>query len=338
MIAHMIFSGLAAWLVPAAQAHEKWFITPAIQAPKLPEEFRPGSGPFAFAVLVLAVVTAVGLSLDRRFERSALYARIETKLRTWRDYAPGVLAVSTGLFLLWSAWHGVLLADEYPLPAGSIGLALRLFEAAVGLAFLIGFGTASASIGLGLLWVSMFALSRSAGPFDYLYLLGTALFLFAFARGRYSLDWFFGKPILTTPERRKQAYFALRLLTGASFLVLASLKWYRPDVMFQLINKFADWNPLVLLRAAGLPISREIFVLCLAVAETLAGVFVFGGIFMRFTAIALMPVFLASVIFLGPLDIIGHLPILGILFVLFVYGDTYHKTWPPAPPASEPTA
>jgi hypothetical protein len=81
----------------------------------------------------------------------------------------------------------------------------------------------------------------------------------------------------------------------------------------------------VILGWIGAQPSREVFVLTAAVVETIVALCVTLGVFTRLLGIALMPVFTASVVFLGPLELIGHLPILGILFVFFVYGDTYHK-------------
>jgi uncharacterized membrane protein YphA (DoxX/SURF4 family) len=322
--------------VPAAQAHEKWFITPSASAPPLPAEFLPGSAPFTAAVLLVVAAVVIGLLLDRRFERSATYAWTEARLRRLRDFAPGTLAVAMAVLLFWSSWHGVVLADEYAAPAGWIGTAYRVAQAAIGAMLLIGFDVASAAAALGLLYLSLFVLTRSIAPLDYLYVAGIAVFLRAFARGRYSLDWFYGKPVLSTPDGRKRAYLALRVLMGLGMFSLALVKWLRPDVMFAMLDAYADWNPLVILGWAGLPMPREIFVLCLATVETIAAAYVALGLFTRAVAVMLMPVFTVSVVFLGPLELIGHLPILGVLFVLFIYGDTYRKASAPSAPAPLP--
>lgn len=314
--------------IPAAQAHEKWFVELADNPPPLPAEFLPGSQMFTMAVLAVAILTIIGLLFDRRVERSSFYAKTEAKLRVWRDFAPGILAVGTAVALFWAAWQGTVLADDYAAPAGSLGMFFRVVQFALGAAFLTGFGTASAALGLGALYLSTFWLTGSVAPLDYLYFAGITVYLYAFARGRYSLDWFYGKPVLSTPDGRKRAYFALRVLTGAGFLALAFVKWVHPELHFELMDAYPDWNPYVILGMLGMHMTREVYVLCLAVVETIAGIYVLGGLFTRFVAVGLMPVFTASIMFLGPLELIGHLPILGILFVLFVYGDTYHKALP----------
>lgn len=325
MLEHMMLSQFFEYLVPAVHAHEKWFIPMSETAPQLPAAFQPGSGPFTAAFLAIAVVTVVGLLLDRVFERSAFYARTEARVRPLRDIAPGALALTTAILLLWSAWKGVMLADNYTVPDGALGTVMRLAEAAIGGMFLIGLNTAFAAIGLGALFFVLFYLDPSFGPLDYIYFLGIAVFLYHFARGRYSMDWFYGKPVLSSPEGRKRAYFVMRLLTGAGFLALALLKWLHPELHLDLMDRYPDWNPYVILNMIGVHFSRETYVLLLAVVETIVAIFVIGGFFTRVAAVALVPVFVGSILFLGPAELIGHLPILGILFVLFVYGDTYHK-------------
>lgn len=321
----MILQKILDALIPAAQAHEKWFVPMTDVAPALPPAFVPGSRETVIAAIVIGIVSVAGFLLDKAFERSAFHARAEASLRRFRDIATGTLAVSVAIFLLWSAWHGVLLAENFPLPEGNAGIALRIVEAAVGGMLLIGIGTVSAAVGLGLLYAACFALFGFVEPLDYLYFAGIAAFLLFFARGRYSLDWFYGKPVLSSPEGRKRAYLVMRMLTGVGFLMLALGKWIRPDLHLALIDRYSDANPYVLLQWIGFSLTRETYVLCLAAVETTVAIFVFSGFLTRVAALGLMPIFTASMLFLGPAELVGHLPILGILVVLFVYGDTYHK-------------
>jgi uncharacterized membrane protein YphA (DoxX/SURF4 family) len=324
-------------IIPAAAAHEKWFVSEN-PAAILPPQFVPGSLPFDIASGAVIVVCVAGFLFDKAFEHSAFYARTEKILRPWRDLAPGILAVSTAVLLLWSAWKGVLLADNYPLPAGTAGTLLRIAETAVGGMFLVGFGTATAAVGLGLLYASVITLFGLPEATEYLYLAAIAVFLMFFARGRYSLDWFYGKPVISTPEGRKKAYLVMRILTGFGFLALALLKWRQPGMHLALMDEYDEWNPYVIAQWFGAAFSRETYVLILAAVETTVAVWVIGGFLTRAAALFLMPVFIGSIFFLGPMELVGHLPILGILVVLFVYGDTYHKhaveTPPPQPGAA----
>lgn len=313
-------------IVPAAQAHEKWFVPTAPISYPQPEFFRTVNGYTLGAAAIVLAVTVVGFFVDRWFERTAFYATYEKKLRPWRDYAAGVLAFTTGFTLLYAAWRGQLLATNYPLPAGLSGGLLRAVEAFIGALLMIGLYSRAAAAGLVALFVAAFAFEPFIEPWDYMNFAGIAVFLFVFARGRYSLDWLLGKPITSTPHQRKWAYVVLRVCTGFTILWLGLLKWRRPDLHFALLDRFPDMNPLVLMRWTGLGMSREAYVFSLFVFESLIGVFEIFGFLTRLSALVLAPVFCASILFLGPKELVGHLPILGTLFVLFVYGDTYQKS------------
>lgn len=320
-----IVSRIAEWLVPAAQAHEKWFIPTEPVTSKIPDLFltvNPLTVGAAVGVLVFGVI---GYVSDKRYEKSKLYATIEGKIRPYRDYAAGVLAISTGFALLWAAGHNQLLATNYPLPEGIGGTVLRVVEAVVGGLLMVGLFTPAAAVGLLALYASAFLLFPAIEPIDYVNFVGIGFFLLFFARGRYSLDWFLGKPILTTPEQRKWAYLALRVLTGFTLMWLGILKLRRPDLHFSLMDKFSAFNPYVIMGWFGVHMSREVYVFCLFVTETAIGMFEMFGLYTRVLAVALVPVMMVSLVFLGPGELVGHLPILGTLFVLFAYGDTYHK-------------
>jgi uncharacterized membrane protein YphA (DoxX/SURF4 family) len=313
------------WIVPAAQAHEKWFVDGSTTQYAVPEAFVT-TNPMTIAFAAgAAVLVAALFFVDRWFERSAWHAVMERKAYPLRDYAAGVLALTTAVTLFWMSANGALLADNLLLPEGLLGAALLGVQIAIGIMLTLGLYTAAAAIGILLLYGALFFLFPFMDVIDYLHYAAIGVFLLAFARGRFSLDWVLGKGMLTTAETRKRAYLALRVLTGAMILILALAKWARPDLHFRLMDAFPDFNPYTILRSFGADISRETYVYCLFMVEFVSGIVVLLGLLTRIVAVLLMPIFLVSVIFIGLPDVLGHLPIVGILFVLFVYGDTYHK-------------
>jgi uncharacterized membrane protein YphA (DoxX/SURF4 family) len=309
-------------LIPAAQAHEKWFVDDSVVR-YVPAAWGPFSRAGVIASVTLLVIVVACWLIDRRVDRSEWYARLDAKIRKLRDLTPGALAVLTGIFLFFSAANGVLLADNFPLPGGFAGTALRATELLTGALLMLGLFTPLAAALLMGLFMSTFFFFPASEPFDYLYFFGIAYFLFFFARGRYSLDWFLGKPMYSTDGERKRAFATLRILAGAALFVLAVGKWARPDLHYALMDRYPLWNPYVILQWLHLAPSREAYVFLLGCGELLAAAFVAFGIFTRFTALFLLPVFAVSVIFIGPMEIIGHLPLIGIMLVLFAYGDTY---------------
>ncbi len=315
--------------VPAAQAHEKWFV-PIDPVRYAQPSFYATLNPYTVGALaVVLLLTAVGYFGTRRYEKSAAAEGIEAKIRPYRDYAAGVLAFATGFTLFVTALRGQLLAANYLLPAGMPGLILKAAELGVGALLMVGLFTPVAAVGILALYASTFVLHPAIEPVDYLNFVGIALFLLTFARGRYSLDWFLGKPILSTPEQRKWAYVALRFLTGFTLLWLALLKWRRPDLHLTLMDRYPNFNPYLFLEWIGLKMSREMYVFMLSVVEACVGIFEMFGFLTRIAAVVLMILFLGSIAFLGPNELVGHLPIMATLVVLFVYGDGYQKNRQP---------
>lgn len=317
--------GMMEFVVPAAQAHEKWFVPTQPVTYPVPEFFTT-LNPYTLGALAgVFVLALIGLYVNKEYDESTFGHRMEAAIRPWRDYAAGMLAVSMGAMLLWMAIQGVHLAPNYPLTNDLFGNVLRWSEGIVGVLLLIGLFTPVAAVGLLALYMSAFLLHPTLEPLDYVNFVGIAIFLLVFSRGRYSLDWFLGKPILSTADQRKWAYRVLRVMTGFALLWLALLKWSRPDLHLSLMDRYADFNPYVMLGWVGIHMSREMYVFCLSVVEATIGIFVMFGILTRITSIMLVPIMMGSILFLGAGELVGHLPILGTLFVLFIYGDEYYK-------------
>jgi hypothetical protein len=108
-------------------------------------------------------------------------------------------------------------------------------------------------------------------------------------------------------------------------LWLALLKYREPGLHFALLDRYPDWNPYVIAQWLGVHLSRETYVFILFCIEAIVGLFLTFGLVTRLMAIFLVPIFSGSIIFLGVGELVGHLPLLGLLAVFFIYGDTYHK-------------
>ncbi len=316
------------WLIPAAQAHEKWFTPVLTKQYVVPDYFYTVNPITVTAAIVVVTVVAAGFALDRKFERSAIYARFEKKIMPLRDYAAGALAIATAITLLFAAWRNVLFASNFPLPPTVWGAVLRGAEAAVGASLLIGLFTAEAAAGVLVLYAILFAMYRFPDQLEIMNFVGIGAFLLVFARGKYSLDWFLGKPILSTAAQRKMAYLFLRVTLGLMLLVLSTWnKYLQPGYHLALMDKFPNFNPYVILHQwlGWTSLTREFYIFLLFVVELIIAIFETFGFFTRVAAILLVPVFLGSTLFLPYTELIGHLPVVGTLFVLFVFGDTYHK-------------
>lgn len=333
-----LFDRLAGFVIPAAQAHEKWFVPVEPVTSAAPQFYHAVNAWTVGAAIAIATVAIAGWFVDRWYEKTPLYGRIEKKIRPLRDFAAGALGITTAVTLLIMSSRGMLLAQNFPLEPGPAATVLLGVQSVIGMLLLIGLFTRAAAIGLIALLAATFALFPWIDAMDYLHFLGIGIFLIAFARGRFSMDWFLGKPITTTAKQRKVAYVAMRVITGFTIIWLGFLKLRRPDLHFSLMDRYSDFNPYVIAHWLGIDMSREAYVFLLFAAEVAIGTFETAGLLTRFAAFTLFPLFMASAMFLGAGELVGHLPILGVLFVLFVFGDTYYKEEEPErkPPPRDP--
>lgn len=313
-------------LIPAAHAHEKWFVTSAdAQAYTIPESFLSLNLMTGALLAVLTVVFVAGHLLDRKYERSSAYEKASLHVRPLRKYAVDVLAVSVGVMLVYSAWNGVLLADNYFLPATMLGTALRGLEFGVGVLLIVGLFAKESGVLLLILYVALFGLVPWIEPFDCLYFVGIAVFLSVFSRSANSLDGMLGRSQSMRESTRQYAYDALRVLTGIAVIVLAFGKLFRPGLHFALMDAYPDFNPYVIAQWMGIHMSREFYVFMLFGVEVTVGILVTAGYFLRLASVLLVSIFVGSIFFLGQPELMGHLPLLGILFVFFAYGNMYGK-------------
>ncbi len=267
------------------------------------EFLRPFLVPEAIIAAGLFVVLAVpAFFVDRRFERSQFYSRWEKKIKPVRDAVSPVVSVTVGLSVLAAAASGHLLSSAVPpLSAyGLFGLILRLLEALIGILLGLGLYTGAGAAGLFALLITAI-LTGGWDALPLVHLGGIAGFLFFFSRGRFSLDWFLGKPITSTPGQRKISYFIMRIIVGLTF-VLTAFQWW------------------------SVPAAAGFWPAVVAVMLLIAGTCLATGFVTRISAVVLAPFCVIGLVSEARVDFFGLLPILGALFAFFVFGDTYHKS------------
>ncbi len=249
---------------------------------------------YALATFAALALLVGGWLLDAKFERSGWYAWFESKIRPFRDSAAMSLGFLAGGTVLVAAARGNLLLSSVGFSAfGVSGPVWQAGQAIIGSLLLIGLFVNFAAAGLLFLEAALLAVAGVAA-LPQLYWAGIAVFLFCFSRGRYSLDWFLGKPMLSSPGQRKAAYLAMRITVGTA--LGATALWTIPQTEH--------------------PIART-----LGLAAALA---VVTGFVTRVSAALLLP-FVYAAVFLAHVDPLVLLPVSAVLYVLFVFGDTYHK-------------
>ena len=301
-----------------AHAHEKWFHH-ADPYPLRPDLFlRPL--PLAFVGAVLLATLVGGLLWRARGGRGFLpmpqnFGARPDRRSTLYALVPLMLAVHIAVPLLVSGVQGRLFSPDNELP-GAWRYALGLAETGIALALFYGALTRLAAVALAGLWlVGVFVLGPEPMLDNVLY-LGLAGFFFFAGRGPISIDRLLFPRVEPRPDRLAWAVPALRIGLGLSLVVVAfTEKFWNLPLALGFLSKY----PLNFTPALGIPLSNEVFVLCAGAVELLVGLWILLNIFPReIVVVAWFPINLTLTVF-NWVELIGHLPIYGILAVLLIW-------------------
>ncbi len=305
--------------INAARAHEKWFVNEASVPPGAPDFYRDVDPWTVGAIFAICSAFALGRVAEARFAAAPFVAPLRKLRLRLRRHAVSAVTVTTGFFLMFAAARGILLADNLPAPTTAAGTVALAAEGMIGALLFVGWLVPLAALGLLVLYLSLFVFFAPFEAVDYLHYVGIAVFLISWSKGRFSAAWLTGRESYGGTPLTNIGYRTLRIATGLALAWLALSKWLAPGLHFALLDIYAAWNPLVMLHSVDFNwLNRENYVFLLAVVEMTFALFAITGTLTRLVAVMLMPMFVASSVFIGVEDIAGHLPLIGIFFALAV--------------------
>ena len=289
------------------RAHESWFVSEPGRFPL--ELHRLADVPTIVAVVTAAVACAAFWYVDRRWAEPRL-ERLDLLVRL-RPWLPRLLGLHAGLALLGTALDGGYLAPSMRLPSGAGGAALVAIEVVTAAMLVTGFRrhlAAALLVAAGIVGLPFYGLAPVLERAD---LLGAAVYL-AFARGRRA----------TSEERAEvnpAAAAAMRVLTGLALIVLAfTEKLLNPA----LAEAFLDLQPTFNVFATLGVLATQDFVWFAAAIELTLGALLVLGRLPRLTVVLVGIPFNATLPLLGWRELIGHLPVYGVLLVVLVEAQT----------------
>jgi uncharacterized membrane protein YphA (DoxX/SURF4 family) len=311
--------GLAALaLAPAAQAHEKWFVS--VQPPAL----SPGGffSPFALSALgVVAVVAGVAALVWRKRNRLDLVpgpgrlGASDEGLARFYSLVPIVVGVHFAVPLLVLGVQGRLFSPNNALPA-PWNLLVGTAEIGIALSFLYGGLTRLFATLLGFLWVGAAAGLGWETALENLHYLGAAVFFYCAGRGPYSMDRMLFPALDPSPALARHALPALRISIGVGFAFVAFTEKLANPALARL---FLEQHPLNFTAAIGLPLSDDTFIWCAGATELLIGLFLAFGLFPRTIILVAWGVINLTLTLFSWVELVGHLPLYGIMAILLVW-------------------
>lgn len=310
---------LALLTLPApAQAHVRWFVDKNAVCTLCHFERDLTSG-LVIAGAVLFVILAVMV------QRAAWTQRLCARCAAWYQLSPGtewrLIAFLAGLMLVANSTMHVFLAPNLELPGPTIAALGLVAQFLLGLLLL---SQLTFSIA-GLVIIVVSAIAALLIPFS-------ELLNYAFEFIGLGLALFFAGPLLSPLDRRlfralqldpaRLAHLPLPIIRVAVGITLAILavdeKLLHPHLTVYFLQQH-HFNFMPLLGFHGF--TDVHFALAAGVAELTFGVLLVTGIATRFVTASLSVFFIATLMALGPIELVGHAPLFGIAFLLISRGS-----------------
>jgi hypothetical protein len=292
-------------------AHEKWFVDD-------PGAFGADWDFFfeAPSLLLVAAVVVVALAwhlVGGRLPRPEL--RFLEPLGRLAPWIPRLLGIHLGVSLLSLAVANAYLAPNLRLDDVPGGAAIAFLQGLLGVWLITGAWLRPAALVTLLLGPLAALLAGPVAMLEAIDLLGIALFLAMLPPGhdRYGA-------VEPAPELAARALFALRVCAGLALVVLAfSEKLANPQLAREFIGNYPAFD---LFQTLGVPLGGDAFIRLAGAVELLFGLLLISGRIPQVAVIVAGIPFNATLFFLGRTELIGHLPVYGVMLALLVYGSS----------------
>lgn len=309
--------GLLAAIPQPVSAHVKWFVEPGDPARPRVDWSLVISGRTALVLLVAAGALGL-LAVLQRLVGDAHWPDLRA-FEPLAAGAPTLLAVQAAIALVYAAVQPALFVPNIPLPVNAFGLAIAAVELLIAFAFITGIGDWAGALALILLVPLSLFRGRYFDTLDMLFWVGIGAVVLVVGRG--AADATRVRPWLPTWVTPRRAVAALRVITGLSIMAPAfSEKLWNPRLGALFLQQYPTFN--VMRHALGQPwFSDQAFVLCAGVAEATIGLLLASGLLPRVVILGAWLPFNLGIPFLPHQELVGHLPILGIMYFLLVHSS-----------------
>lgn len=290
-------------------AHVKWFAQAETSLPS----YKLNDTPVIIAIFLSLIFILVGLYLEKKL-------KVPEKFNLWIEkLAPKILSIASigfGLSFIIFSISGFIFAPNLE-AIGSLGKIMLSVQALAGAMILLGLYE---RVG-GLLIIILFILGvKEYGALemiDTLEMVGFAIYAIIIGRPKWKIkDTNIFKKF--THHIHEYGVPILRVGTGLNLIVLGfTEKILNPSLTDNFLSQY-HWNFMQILGFEHF--TNYWFAFSAGVVEILFGVFLLFGLITRTTIVVLAVFLVTTLVLLGPVELIGHLPHFSIAVVLFILG------------------
>ncbi len=302
--------GVSVLLPSVARAHVKWFA----ESTEVVRPYQFTDFPVMLSIVFVIGALLVGIFLEKKLQVPKWYNKLI------QQTAPTILSLASigfGLSFLIFSYNGFIFAPNLQVDAFGFGLLLLSIQAVAGLMILLGLYE---RLG-GLLLILLYTLAVSRFGFmemmDTLEMVGFAFYAMIIGRPKWKIV---ESELMCSITHHVHQYGVsiLRIGIGLNLIILGfSEKILKPSLTQNFLSTY-DWN---FMHNLGYTWFTDYwFAYAGGVAEALFGLFFLFGFVTRLSVIALAMFLVTTLILLGPIELIGHLPHFSIALVLLVFG------------------
>jgi uncharacterized membrane protein YphA (DoxX/SURF4 family) len=271
---------------------------------------------FSGPVLLAFAVALVAIGVCYWIQHNIPEPRVMRTFERFAGYGPLVLGLHIGVALIVAAIFGLLFVPSLHVEdKGAIGGVILVLEGIAGVSILLGLATRAGAAILALLGVIAMQPFNLESILEQVPILGIAIFLFLIGRGPLSFDRLRGvRPPIQHELVPMAALGAMRILMGFGIAYNAlTEKLLNEPLARSLIARY----PIVAVnRGFGIP--DELFIWAAGTVELAIGLVIMSGQITRPVMAIGAVLFTVTLFVFGWPELLGHLPLFGIMFLLFI--------------------
>ena len=302
-------------IVPvSASAHVRWFI----EEESYPPRWERLVSLSTLLVVVVSLALLGALLILRRmlgnqhFPNPPLLTHMEPS-------STALLAVHTGISLVFFASQVDLFVHSLQLDKNMLGWLLVALQIVVAFTLITGLFDRAGALLLAGVWLLGLLAFAPWRLIDQLLYVGIGMTLLVL--GRTIPPPAIARRLLRLGEYEQQAIAVLRILAGISFVSVAfTEKLLVPEAGVAFLAEYPNFN--IMQEVLGWDWWTDYrFTIAAGVVEAAVGILLLSGVMTRVVILTLLVPFNLTVAFLPPIELLGHLPIFGIMYVLLLYGS-----------------